>query len=606
MRLNPSGAPGSGPVCASELRRRGRPAARGLRGRAAARRGPDADERDEGARGGARRARGPERARRAADGLAVARRGARAGGDGDPDGGDALRRRRRRAPDRRGCGEPDRRRAGPQPRDDRREHLLERPDEPLPARHGRARSGDDDSRRRGRADRLRGRLLPRRLHDGRRAGRAARQGRDSRTRRRARRLRSGDDRCQRHVHRECRGDGRRRPCEGRARVCRVRSDARRVRHGRRIGSRSRARREPRPALGRARFGRLPEAPRRDRRRTRGRGGSLVTEPVAGARISVMVNGERHERAVEARRLLVHFLRDDLDLTGTHVGCDTGNCGACTVIVDGVAVKSCMMLAVQVDGTAVETVEGLSPDGELHPLQQSFSSFHALQCGYCTPGFIGQNVPRKEDRRLVQGEGVFVDDVKRHGMAYVHFVRSPYAHAAISAIDVSKAMELEGVYGTLIGEEVAAETEAFFQIAPPPGGDLQDYALAVGRVRHVGEPVVAVAAATRELARDAADLVEVEYEPLDPVLDPETAADPATAQLHEEVPNNTIWQGNFDYGDYDASVAEDIGGGFGNKICTHVQLVAMCLLARKLRRAVTWTEWRTDQHTANSHGNERVF
>ena len=97
-----------------------------------------------------------------------------------------------------------------------------------------------------------------------------------------------------------------------------------------------------------------------------------------------------------------------------------------------------------------------------------------------PGFIGQNVPRKEDRRLVQGEGVFVDDVKRHGMAYVHFVRSPYAHAAISAIDVSKAMELEGVYGTLIGEEVAAETDPFFQIAPPPGGDLKDYALALDK------------------------------------------------------------------------------------------------------------------------------
>src|SRR5215204_5172457 len=291
-----------------------------------------------------------------------------------------------------------------------------------------------------------------------------------------------------------------------------------------------------------------------------------------------------------------------------------------------------------------------------------------------PGFIGQNVPRKEDRRLVEGQGVFVDDVKRHGMAYVHYVRSPYAHAAISRIDVSKALELDGVYGTLIGEEVAAETDPFFQIAPPPAGELKDYALAVGRVRHVGEPVVAVAAATRELARDAAELVEVDYEPLDPVLDPETAADPATAQLHDEVPNNTIWQGNFDYGDYDAALAEadkvvrikrlhfhrfsstpletsgavveynrgtgqwtihsnnqfpgfaiimmapalkvgldklrfvsqDIGGGFGNKICTHVQLVAMCLLARKLRRAVNWTEWRTDQHTANSHGNERVF
>jgi aerobic carbon-monoxide dehydrogenase small subunit len=113
----------------------------------------------------------------------------------------------------------------------------------------------------------------------------------------------------------------------------------------------------------------------------------VIEPVRGRRISVAVNGERHERDVEARRLLVHFLRDDLDLTGTHVGCDTGNCGACTVIVDGVAVKSCMMLAVQADGTAVETVEGLAPDGDLHPLQQAFSSFHALQCGYCTPGML---------------------------------------------------------------------------------------------------------------------------------------------------------------------------------------------------------------------------
>jgi aerobic-type carbon monoxide dehydrogenase small subunit (CoxS/CutS family) len=113
----------------------------------------------------------------------------------------------------------------------------------------------------------------------------------------------------------------------------------------------------------------------------------VIEPVRNQRISVAVNGERHERDVEARRLLVHLLRDDLDLTGTHVGCDTGNCGACTVIVDGVAVKSCMMLAVQADGTAVETVEGLAPDGELHPLQQSFSSFHALQCGYCTPGML---------------------------------------------------------------------------------------------------------------------------------------------------------------------------------------------------------------------------
>jgi aerobic-type carbon monoxide dehydrogenase small subunit (CoxS/CutS family) len=111
------------------------------------------------------------------------------------------------------------------------------------------------------------------------------------------------------------------------------------------------------------------------------------EPVRSKRISVEINGERHEAEVEARRLLVHFIRDDANLTGTHVGCDTGNCGACTVIVDGVAVKSCMMLAIQADGSTVETVEGLSPDGELHPLQQAFSARHALQCGYCTPGML---------------------------------------------------------------------------------------------------------------------------------------------------------------------------------------------------------------------------
>ncbi len=104
-------------------------------------------------------------------------------------------------------------------------------------------------------------------------------------------------------------------------------------------------------------------------------------------IKVDVNGDLYEREVEARRLLVHFIRDDLDLTGTHVGCDTGNCGACTVLYNGDAIKSCMMLAIQADGASIETVEGLARDGELHPLQEAFSESHALQCGYCTPGML---------------------------------------------------------------------------------------------------------------------------------------------------------------------------------------------------------------------------
>src|ERR1041385_9189070 len=105
------------------------------------------------------------------------------------------------------------------------------------------------------------------------------------------------------------------------------------------------------------------------------------------RIVVTVNDVSYERDVEARRLLIHFLRDDLDLTGSHIGCDTGNCGACSVIVDGVLLKSCMMLAVQADGARIETVEGLAQDGELNGLQQAFSDHHALQCGYCTPGML---------------------------------------------------------------------------------------------------------------------------------------------------------------------------------------------------------------------------
>jgi aerobic carbon-monoxide dehydrogenase small subunit len=104
-------------------------------------------------------------------------------------------------------------------------------------------------------------------------------------------------------------------------------------------------------------------------------------------IAVTVNGVRHEREVEPRQLLVYFLREDLGLTGTVVGCDTSSCGACTVLVGGESVKSCTMLAVQADGVEVTTIEGLARDGELHPVQQAFHEHHALQCGYCTPGMV---------------------------------------------------------------------------------------------------------------------------------------------------------------------------------------------------------------------------
>jgi carbon-monoxide dehydrogenase small subunit len=105
------------------------------------------------------------------------------------------------------------------------------------------------------------------------------------------------------------------------------------------------------------------------------------------RVSVTVNGHQQSAEVEPRLLLVHFLRDTLGLTGTHVGCDTSNCGACTVHVDGEAVKSCTVLAVQTDGSEVTTIEGIGQEGSLHPLQEAFWANHGLQCGYCTPGMI---------------------------------------------------------------------------------------------------------------------------------------------------------------------------------------------------------------------------
>ena len=137
----------------------------------------------------------------------------------------------------------------------------------------------------------------------------------------------------------------------------------------------------------------------------------MAEPAREQTIRVEINGEMFEQEVEARQLLVHFIRDRADLTGTHVGCDTGNCGACTVLLDGKAVKSCMLLAVQADGAKITTVEGLAQDGEQTALQRAFSEHHALQCGYCTPGMLIsatallERNPRPTDeeiRKAIQG------------------------------------------------------------------------------------------------------------------------------------------------------------------------------------------------------------
>ena len=151
-------------------------------------------------------------------------------------------------------------------------------------------------------------------------------------------------------------------------------------------------------------------------------------------ISVTVNGERFERTVEPRRLLVHFLREDLGLTGTHIGCETTVCGACTVMLEGRSVKSCTVLAVQADGKEITTIEGMASNGELHAVQEAFWNEHGLQCGFCTPGMI-----MSVDQLLNDNPSPTRDEI-RHGIegnlcrctGYQHIVNAVEAAAKAKA------------------------------------------------------------------------------------------------------------------------------------------------------------------------------
>ena len=147
-------------------------------------------------------------------------------------------------------------------------------------------------------------------------------------------------------------------------------------------------------------------------------------------ITVNVNGAEHHEEIEPRLLLVHFLRESLRLTGTHIGCDTSHCGACTVVMDGRAVKSCTVFAVQADGRSITTVEGLEQDGQLHPLQDGFFQEHGLQCGYCTPGMLMTGIA------FLKSNNNPSDDEIRHAISgnlcrctgYVNIVKA-YQYAA---------------------------------------------------------------------------------------------------------------------------------------------------------------------------------
>ncbi|MHB1570740.1 MAG: xanthine dehydrogenase family protein molybdopterin-binding subunit [Solirubrobacteraceae bacterium] len=169
----------------------------------------------------------------------------------------------------------------------------------------------------------------------------------------------------------------------------------------------------------------------------------------------------------------------------------------------------------------------------------------------TKTWKGQSVPRTEDRRLLQGQGEFTDDVWMHRQGYAHFVRSPIGHARIRSIDVSRAQQLPGVYTILTGEEAKEMCQTpFFQIAPEPASKIEEYPLAVDKVRYHGDAVAVVLAESREVARDAAGLVDVDYEPLPAVVDTVAAADADAPLLHEQVGSNIAWKGEYDWGDID--------------------------------------------------------
>src|SRR5919201_1391610 len=287
--------------------------------------------------------------------------------------------------------------------------------------------------------------------------------------------------------------------------------------------------------------------------------------MAQTRVRLQVNGTDHDLEVEPRLLLVHLLRDKLGLTGTHVGCDTSNCGACTIHMDGRAVKSCTVLAVQADGVALTTIEGLASENELHPLQEAFWNDHGLQCGYCTPGMIMaaadllQRNPdpteeeirhglegnlcralrRKEDPRLITGRGSYVDDINLVGQLWAAWVRSPEAHAKIVSIDTSAAEARDGVRAVFTHADL--DIESGLPMAwVPPGVDVNTpdhWVLAKGEVKHVGDPVALVIGDDRYAVVDAAEEVLVEYDPLPVVTDPEAALEAASPIAHERSGTN---------------------------------------------------------------------
>ena len=296
-------------------------------------------------------------------------------------------------------------------------------------------------------------------------------------------------------------------------------------------------------------------------------------------VELRINGQKIETSVDGNQTLLDFLREQLGLTGTKRGCDQGDCGACTVLIDGQPVNSCLVLVSEVAGREITTIEGLSHDGKLHPLQQAFVDYNAVQCGFCTPGMIltaaallsenpnptpeeirqylqgnlcrctgyskivqaiqaaasrtshkekGQTatteVRRMEAPEKATGHATFTGDMKRPGMLFGKILRSQIPHARIKRIRTDKALSVPGVAAVITGQDFPNIRTGFV---------IQDeVALARDKIRYIGEPVAAVAAIDAEIAQQALDLIELEVEELPAVFDFSRSIDPNAPLIHE--------------------------------------------------------------------------
>ena len=330
-------------------------------------------------------------------------------------------------------------------------------------------------------------------------------------------------------------------------------------------------------------------------------------------IKLQVNGDEYNVAIKPQETLLDVLRDRLELTGTKKGCEVGICGSCTVLVDNTPVNACLLLAVNMVGKAITTIEGLEDKGELHPIQRSFINSGAIQCGYCTPGMImsakalidrhpkpdeaeikealggnlcrctgykrimdavkkweergyekefkpkdgdlekyktvGKSLPRYDARDKATGKAKYTGDLTLPRMLHGKILHSPIAHGIIKKIDTSKAEALPGVKAVITGQDVP---DRQYGVSPPR---YDEFVLAKDKVRYVGDEVAAVAAIDEETAEKALDLIEVEYEELPAVLDVYEAMKDGTPLIHGRYPNNINTKVDHHFGDVEQGFKE---------------------------------------------------